>query len=228
MPGSTNALAKLLEAREKAEGLFSAIEAANLIAPGQTEKQVSQNIYDLAYELHGIRKYWHKRIVRAGRNTLCPYRENPPNLTIANDDIVFLDFGPIFETWEADFGRTYVLGDDAEKLRLRDDLPLIFADGRRHFEAEPAITGHELYDHVCQLARANGWVFGNVHAGHLIGEFPHEKIQGEQVENYIHPDNHVPLRENDRLERPRHWILEIHLVNREREFGGFFEDLLTI
>ena len=32
---------------------------------------------------------------------------------IADDDILFLDFGPIFEEWEADFGRTFVLGDDA-------------------------------------------------------------------------------------------------------------------
>jgi hypothetical protein len=26
----------------------------------------------------------------------------------------------------------------------------------------------------------------------------------------------------------RHWILEIHLVDRQREIGGFMEQLLTI
>lgn len=25
-----------------------------------------------------------------------------------------------------------------------------------------------------------------------------------------------------------HWILEIHLVDRERQIGGFFEQLLTV
>jgi hypothetical protein len=28
--------------------------------------------------------------------------------------------------------------------------------------------------------------------------------------------------------RRRHWILEIHFVDRVREIGGFFEELLTV
>ena len=50
---------------------------------------------------------------------------------IEPDDIVFADFGPIFEEWEADLGRTYVLGGDAGKHRLAQDLPVIWAAGRR-------------------------------------------------------------------------------------------------
>ena len=61
-------------------------------------------------QMYGISRYWHKRIVRAGRNTLAPYDENPPDLTVGEDDIVFLDLGPVFEEWEADFGRTFVVG----------------------------------------------------------------------------------------------------------------------
>ena len=41
---------------------------------------------------------------------------------IEEDDIVFPDFGPVFDEWEADLGRTYVMGDDPRKLRLRDDV----------------------------------------------------------------------------------------------------------
>jgi Xaa-Pro dipeptidase len=40
-------------------------------------------------------------IVRAGKNTLLPYDENPPDLTIGEDDILFLDLGPVFEQWES-------------------------------------------------------------------------------------------------------------------------------
>ena len=40
---------------------------------------------------------------------------DPEDRIIAADDIVYLDLGPVFEEWEADFGRTYVLGDDREK-----------------------------------------------------------------------------------------------------------------
>ena len=36
------------------------------------------------------------------------------------------DFGPIFEEFEADLGRTYVLGADPVKHRLAADLPVIF------------------------------------------------------------------------------------------------------
>ena len=56
--------------------------------------------------MFGVRKFWHKRIVRSGVNTLEPYRSNPEELTLRADDIVFFDFGPIFSDWEADVGRT--------------------------------------------------------------------------------------------------------------------------
>jgi hypothetical protein len=36
----------------------------------------------------------------------------------------------------------------------------------------------------------NGWPI----AGHLIGQFPHEKIAGDKVTLYVHPDSHVPMR----------------------------------
>jgi Xaa-Pro dipeptidase len=83
------------------------------------ESQLNQDVYDLAEEMFGISRYWHKRIVRAGRNTLAPYDENPPDLTVGDDDILFLDLGPVFEEWEADFGRTFVMGSDPRKLQLR-------------------------------------------------------------------------------------------------------------
>jgi Xaa-Pro aminopeptidase len=219
---------RLLDAQTKAEALFHEVEARGLIAVGETEVDVSDRIRDLAHELYGISRFWHKRIVRAGDNTLLPYKHNPPNRQIAADDIVFLDFGPLFEQWEADFGRTYVLGDDPAKLRLRDDLATIFAAGRRHFEAAPEITGEQLYAEVVRLSEAAGWEFGNRHAGHLVGEFPHERISGDDIEHYITPGSTAPMRSRDRSGRLRHWILEVHLVDRAGGFGGFYEELLDI
>ncbi|WP_431213706.1 hypothetical protein ACQ86N_01985 [Puia sp. P3] len=35
---------------------------------------------------------------------------------------MFFDFGPIFEDWEADFGRTYVIGSDPTKHKLNHGL----------------------------------------------------------------------------------------------------------
>ena len=56
------------------------------------------------------------------------------------------------------------------------------------------------------------------------GEFPHERIDGTDVESYIAPGNDTRLRRTDKAGRRCHWILEIHLVDREREFGGFYEE----
>ena len=178
--------------------------------------------------MYGISTYWHKRIVRAGRNTLLPYADNPPDLVISEDDILFLDLGPVFEDWEADFGRTFVLGSDPLKLKLRDDIGQAFADGKRYFNENSSITGSELYSYVQMLAARSGWEFGGPIAGHLIGHFPHEKIAGDKVTLYVHPDSHLPMRGLNEKGRKRHWILEIHFVDKERQIGGFYEELLTL
>jgi Xaa-Pro aminopeptidase len=220
--------AELLDAQARAIDLFGVAAEQGIIAPGVPESVASGAIRDLAAEMFGISRYWHKRIVRSGPNTLLPYRENPPDLTIGEDDIVFCDFGPIFTDWEADLGRTFVLGDDPVKHQLRDDLPRIFEAGRAFFDAHDDVTGEGLFDHVQQLCADAGWEYGGEMAGHLLGEFPHEKIPGDRIRSYIAPGNDGPMRRMDQTGRQCHWILEIHLVDRERRFGGFYEELLDL
>ncbi len=219
---------RLLAAQARAQELFDEVSDRALIAPGRFERQVSDQIRDLAHELFGVDRHWHKRIVRAGPNTLHPYDDNPPDRRIEADDIVFADFGPVFDGWEADFGRTFVLGDDPVKHRLLVDLPKIFDAGRRHFERHPDITGAELYEEVVGLAEQAGWRYGGPIAGHLVGEFPHTRIPGNRVEYYVTPGSSQPMRRLDLDGRRCHWILEIHLVDRDRAFGGFHEELLDL
>lgn len=217
----------LIQAEAKAEKLFHAVESQGLISPGLTERDVSDKVYELAFELFGIRKYWHKRIVRAGENTLLPYKHNPENLVIQEDDIVFLDFGPVFDEWEADYGRTYVIGNNPQKQKLKTDLEPVFKRASDfYFQQDGQITGSQFYHHICQLSVEHGWVYGGPYAGHLVGQFPHEKVLGDDVLHYIHPDNHTLMSNTDQFGNPRHWILEIHLVDQEKRFGGFFEQLL--
>jgi Xaa-Pro dipeptidase len=220
--------AHLLDAQTKAEQLFREIETRDIIRAGVTEKDVNDAIFALAKELFGVDKHWHKRIVRAGANTLEQYDENPANLTIGADDIVFLDFGPVFEDWEADFGRTYVLGNDPLKNKLRHDVGAAFAEGKRYFSERPEITSSELYAYACSLAEKYGWEFGGQIAGHLIGHFPHERIPNDRISLYVHPQNDLRMRSPDANGQLRHWILEIHFVDRARRIGGFYEELLTI
>jgi Xaa-Pro dipeptidase len=218
----------LLDAQTKAQALFLEVEAQHLLRPGASESQINEEVYALAARMYGITRYWHKRIVRAGRNTLAPYDENPPDLTLAEDDIVFLDLGPVFEDWEADFGRTYVVGNNPVKHKLCRDIGEAFANGKRYFHEHPEITGAELYAYAQKLAKQAGWEYGGPIAGHLIGVFPHEKIAGDKVTLYVHPENPNRMRLPDDSGRKRHWIFEIHFVDRAREIGGFHEELLTI
>ena len=74
--------AELREAQSKAERLFDEIETHGLIRAGISESRLNEEIYELAEKMYGITTYWHKRIVRAGKNTLAPYAENPPDLMI--------------------------------------------------------------------------------------------------------------------------------------------------
>lgn len=219
-------LKQLIEAEQKAAELFLSIEHNKLIIPGKTEKKLNTEIYDLAKEMFGIEKYWHKRIVRAGKNTLYPYDANPENLSIKSDDILFLDFGPIFDEWEADFGRTYVLGDDPLKHKLQNDIETAWNECRDYYFEQKEISGAELYKYALYLAEKFGWKFGGEIAGHLIGKFPHEKLEKEDKRNYIHPENKQNMFNLDQSGNERYWILEIHFVDRKREIGGFFEQIL--
>jgi Xaa-Pro aminopeptidase len=221
-------ITELRIAQGKAEQLFHEVEARGLIRAGITESHLNQEIYDLAKEMFGISTYWHKRIVRAGANTLLPYAENPPDHTIGEDDILFLDLGPVFEEYEADFGRTFVIGSDPAKLKIRDDVGKAFVDGKRYFHENPDITANQLYAYAVSLAEKYGWEFGGLIAGHLIGQFPHERIADDKVTLYVHPKNNLRMRSTDEKGQLRHWILEIHFIDRERRIGGFFEELLTV
>jgi hypothetical protein len=40
--------------------------------------------------------------------------------------------------------------------------------------------------------------------------------------------NTLPIRTLDPSGRIAHWILEVHLVDREKQIGGFYEELLTL
>jgi Xaa-Pro dipeptidase len=218
----------LLEAQEKAEELFAAVVEEGLIQAGKLESELSEDIYELARDGFGVRRHWHKRIARSGPNTLLGYHDECADRRIATDDIVYLDFGPVFDSWEADFGRTYALGTDPDKHRLVNDIGDAFRRGKQLYERSPQLTTGELYDFVAALATTAGWEFGAATAGHLIGHFPHERETAQPRRFSIRHGNAQSLREPDEDGNPRHWILEIHFVDRARQIGGFYEELLTV
>lgn len=167
----------LPSAQHQAEELFAEVVSSGLIRPGVLESELSNEIH-----------------------ALLTYYARPPDRRLAADDVVYLDFGPVFNAWEADFGRSYVLGQDPRKHRLVAHITAAFRRGKQLYLDTPDLTAGSLYDDVRALAFEAGWQFGAPTAGHLIGHVPHEHAPGE----------------------PRRFS------NTARGFGGFCEELLTL
>jgi hypothetical protein len=54
-------------------------------------------------------------------------------------------------------------------------------------------------------------------------------VARDQAQRFsIRHGNEQRLREPDASGLARHWILEIHFIDRSRMIGGFFEELLTV
>lgn len=218
----------LVLAEQKAKELFHTVEQRGSIIPGKSEKQLCDEIVKIAEEELGIKDHWHKKIVRAGINTLQPFIADPPDRIIGDDDIVFFDFHPIYEGLEADLGRTYVLGTDPLKLKLKKDIEAAWHEANDWYFKQNKLTGAEYFNYVTELAKRYGYEFGNAIAGHIVGHFPHEQPDDPNDPCLdVHPDNHIDIFQPDKNGNKRHWILELHFVDRANNIGAFFEQLLT-
>lgn len=219
---------KLTLAEQKAKELFSTVEQRGLILPGKSEKQLSDEIVKIAEEEFGINEHWHKKIVRAGINTLQPFIADPADRVIQENDIVFFDFHPVYEGWEADLGRTYVLGNNPLKLKLKKDIEDAWQEANDWYFKQDKLTGAEYFTYINDLTKRYGYEFGNAIAGHIVGRFPHEQPDDPNDPCLdIHPDNHTDIFQPDKNGNKRHWILELHFVDRANNIGAFFEQLLA-
>jgi Xaa-Pro aminopeptidase len=219
---------KLFLAQQKAEELFNAVEASGLIVSGKSEATLCNEILQIAKNDFAVEHHWGKKIVRTGINTLQPYASDPPDLVIQNGDILFFDFHPIFEGWEADLGRTYVLGNDPLKLKIKKDVEAAWYEGNEWYFKQNNLTGAQFFNYATDLAKRYGYEFGNAIAGHIIGYYPHEQPDDpNDVCLDVHPDNHIDILQLDKHGNKRHWMLELHFVDKINNIGAFFEQLLT-
>lgn len=207
--------------------LFKAIEDNHLIIAGKSEEQLNSEVCDLALQQFGIENHWHKKIVRSGKNTLAIYPDNPPDRRINEDDILFIDLGPIVNGYEADIGRTYVLGVTPDKWRLKNDVEKAWYEIQEWYHSQSSMKASTLFRYAAAKAKEYGWEFGGEIAGHIVGKFPHEQPEDpKSLELDIHPDNHNDMSLLDADGNKRHWILELQFVDKQKQIGGYFEQLL--
>ena len=218
---------KLDHAEKMAIELFNAVEKSNLIVASKSEAQLSLEVCSIASQKFGLENHWHKKIVRAGKNTLCIYPDNPPDKMIQEDDIVILDFGPIADGYEADLGRTYVIGNNVLKLKIKNDVEKAWYETQIWYHKQTSLKSSHLFQYVVDKAREYGYLFGGEIAGHIIGKFPHEQpADPKSLELDVHPRNENDMFLPDANGNKRHWVLELLFIDKENEIGGYFEQLL--
>jgi len=218
---------KLAHAENISVQLFDAIENNKLIVPDKSEKQLNEEVSKLAFEKFGIDKHWHKKIVRGGRNTLSTYSDNPPNLVIQNDDIVIIDYGIIADGWESDYARTYVLGKDPKKLKLKDDVEKAWYETQAWYRKQTKLKASDFFKYIVDKTEQYGYTYGGVIAGHIVGEYPHEQpADPKSFDLDVHPDNHNDMFLRDANGNERHWILEMHFVDKKNNIAAYMEQLL--
>jgi Xaa-Pro aminopeptidase len=218
----------LVLAEQKAKELFNIVEQRGLIIAGKTEKQLCDELLQIAKNDFGVVNHWGKKIVRTGINTLQPYMADPQDLVIQEGDILFFDFHPVFDGWEADLGRTYVLGNDPLKLKIKKDIEEAWHEANDWYFKQNSLTGAEYFNYVTDLTKRYGYEFGNAIAGHIVGHFPHEQPDDpNDLCLDVHPDNHTDILQLDKYGNKRHWMLELHFVDKKNNIGAFFEQLLT-
>jgi Xaa-Pro aminopeptidase len=162
----------------------------------------------------GLLRGWHGIYVRFGVNTLKDYYEaSESGVVLQENDLFFLDIGPVWQKWEGDAGDTFVVGNDPDMHRAARDVRALFNDVRMKWRNEGA-SGQVLYQFAEKRAHEMGWIFNLKVTGHRIGDFPHKAV-------HAGPLSSTPFKPTKDL-----WVLELQIRHPTRPFGAFFEDLL--
>jgi len=211
--GPTYSIEKMLDMRARTRRAVQAI-AANVVV-GMSEYEARAMARHTLSEL-GLRRGWHPIIVRFGPNTSRGFLDRSGgDVVLGENDIFFVDIGPIYEDVEGDAGDTFITGDDPERARAARDVRVIWDDVRGAWFAEK-LTGRDLYAFAEESATSRGWRLNLDLSGHRISDYPHRAhYDGSMAEVEIVPATDL-------------WVLEIALVHPDGSFGAFYEDMLLL
>jgi len=181
--------------------------------PGLRESQATARCREILDAL-GMERIWHPPQIRFGTNTTKKYNEKSEgDRVLGDDDIFFVDIGPVFRGHEGDVGATFTTGSDPEKAACAAAAKTLFDDVSRAWKAD-ALSGVSLYDYADKRARELGWVLNLDIQGHRVSDYPHSVYKGGDLGAF------------DRVPVPGVWILEIQIAHPDKPFGAFYEDLL--
>jgi hypothetical protein len=186
---------------------------ADVFRPGLRESEAITLCTEILTGL-GMDRIWHPPKIRFGANTLKKYNEKSDgDAVLGDDDIYFIDIGPVFRGHEGDVGATFTTGSDPEKAACAAAAKALFDDASRAWK-DGRLSGVALYDYADERAKAMGWVLNLDILGHRVSDFPHSIYKAGDLGAF------------DRVPVPGVWILEIQIAHPAKPFGAFYEDLL--
>ena len=181
--------------------------------PGLREPDANAICIEILDDL-GMERIWHTPKIRFGANTLKKFNEkSDASIVLGDDDIYFIDIGPVFRGHEGDVGATFTTGADPTKAACAAAAKTLFDDVSRAWKADE-LSGVSLYDYAEKRARELGWVLNLDIQGHRVSDFPHSIYKAGDLGAF------------DRVPVPGVWILEIQIAHPDKPFGAFYEDLL--
>ncbi|WP_186649558.1 M24 family metallopeptidase [Fluviispira vulneris] len=194
---------------------WAAIEAIKQqIHPGMTEfeaiKMANQYFADC-----GVRKFWHKTHIRFGESTILSFDDSyRENVTLKENDIFYIDVGPVWDGIEADCGNTFVMGEAQQFLQIKNDIKELFAEVQQYWRNTQA-TGQKLCEYTRWQVEKMGYLLLPEYVkGHRLSEFSHSKY------------SNAGLFDLDFIPSAERWILELQICHPSMKFGAFYEDLL--
>jgi hypothetical protein len=209
--GSAFAKEQMLAIRDQTRAAIHVI--AGKVKPGMVEEDAVAMAKDIL-AAQGMLRGWHDVYVRFGTNTTKTFgAPSEPGVVLGEDDIFFLDIGPVYQQWEGDGGDTFLTGANPLMAQAATDARVLFHLVRKKWLSD-GWTGKELYDFAEGAARNMGWELNLDLSGHRISDFPHAAIYDG------------PMATVDFCPSPLLWVLEIHIRHPRHPFGAFFEDML--
>lgn len=203
--------AMMLQARQRTRAAIARI--AGGIAAGMTE-EAAQALARQVLKDMGILRGWHGIHVRFGANTLKNFGEpSTPGVVLGEDDIFFIDIGPVWQGHEGDGGDSFVTGSDPDMARAIHDVRALFGRARDAWRAD-GLSGRGLYDFLARDAEDLGWRLNLDMSGHRLSDFPHAVKHDGALADIAYPP------------RSGLWVLEVQIRHPDRPFGAFYEDLL--
>lgn len=197
----------------------AADEIISRIEIGMSERDGQALVKKVFNEL-SVTKFWHPTKFRMASDTTKTFRDLPDeNLKCQDQDLVFIDIGPIIDNHEADFGRTVVLNKTnailkPEYVKLAKASELIFRETENYWKQTGA-TGIKLFEFAQHKTSEFGYRLDHRMAGHRLGDFPHHIYSKHKLFEF----EQNPIKNI--------WVLEIHIVDDKKQRGSFYEDIIS-